>query len=155
MGKPRRKCVDPLFGNLIFNVLWKGSISLEPFGVVEIQIDGGMDDVPPTESQRNAVVRLGQVLPSLEPKIYEKILSFYSNYRDIALPSSSSLREIPRVTSARTVRQLLVGHPALMVGPHRRGKAPTLNLDWTVTFDEEHVLSVEFVNEEVGEVGLI
>ena len=152
--KTRKEIDDPVFGRLTFDIIWEGRIEIEPFGVIQVTVDGGNEGKPPSDVQRAAVADLQSRTADLHMQILGAVFSHYCSHRDqyLALAVNPD-HDVPGLSSAEEITTVLKGRPRLSVACHRLGEPPTLKLRWNSTFDDEHGITVYLVDGMVREVG--
>jgi hypothetical protein len=150
----KKKIQDPVLGELTFDILWSGQISIPPLGTLEVLVNGGNNGDPPTDLQRDAAASLQAAMPRLLPEIEAAIFSYYCNRRDdfLALAIEPD-QEAPQLDSVKELYRVLTGPPRIFIDSHRRNESPSVKMDWNTTFDEEHGVTVEIVESVIRDVG--
>lgn len=155
MAKRKKVINDPALGKLTFDYLWGGHVPMGPLGEIEILVDGGANESPPTDDQREAVAQLQQLMPKLLASLHKAIYKYYCDNRDMYVDLAIDPEEdTPELTSVNEVNKVLRSPPILAVESHLKGEHPELKLRWNVTFDEEHSLSIRLRGGTIQDVGI-
>lgn len=146
------KIMDEALGELKYDGLWFGIADIEPYGEVELVVDGGNEGAPPNEKQQEAFQKIELAFPALKASIDQALLDFYlenrGNYLAMAIDPES---EVPEISQIEQLDQILESGPSLFIGQQLPGQ-PEVVLSWQVVFDDEHDLTVEISDGKVSSV---
>lgn len=152
MPKLSKKIADPVFGDLFFDVLWSGWAIIEPYGKIEILVEGAIDR-PPTDRQREAFEEFVSLFPEFKTAIEEEILEYYIKNREGYLDNSTDPEvEVPDISTIADMEKLLLSGPLMFVG-EETGDAISIKMRWSTTFDDEHGIEIELENNEIVGIG--
>lgn len=149
----KRKATHPVFGEIKFDIVWEGSVVLEPYGDVDLIVFPNGNSDTPSEAQSTAFEHFRQRFPQLKATIEKEILDYYIGHRDTYLENAvEPLVEVPEINSVKELSTILGPVPNVVVGEDA-GTYTIIKLCWDASFDDEHGLTVEIENGKIDYIG--
>lgn len=147
---------DELFGEIVYEDLWIGTIEITMFGKnqkIFLNIYGEENEEI-TQNQRDAFSQFKSSMPNIVKESEDKILEYYlENCDDYRAMQSNSEEIAPKISSIDELGKL-VKPTSLLIGYDFEDGIRRVGILCDCTWEPEHGLGISIENEEVVEIGL-